>query len=209
MSALSLRAKMLVTVAAVGSTAAVAGLGTFGTFTSTTSASTAVDTGVVSIVLGTADTAANRLSVAATDIVPGDTVQRAFTLSNGASTSPLGAVTLTTTAPAASSSLNTETANGLQLVIDRCSLAAGWTEAGTAGAYTYTCPSGTVTTVLASVPVIGSARTLTGLSSLSTGATDSLRATLTLPAAAGNEFQNLASTVRLDFTATQRTSTDK
>lgn len=209
MSQLSVRAKVVVTVAAVGCSAAVAGLGTFGTFTSTTEAATPVDTGVVSIVLGTADTAANRLSVAATDIVPGDTIQRAFTLSSGASTSPLGGVTLTTTAPTVSSMLNTEATDGLQLVIDRCSLAAGWTEAGTAGAYTYTCPSGTVTTVLASVPVIGSARPLTGLSSLSTGATDSLRATLTLPGTAGNDFQNLASTVRFVFSATQRTATDK
>lgn len=209
MSTLPFRAKILVTVAAVGSSAAVAGLATFGAFTSTTSASSPVDTGIVSIVLGTADTAANRLSVAATDIVPGDTVQRAFTLSGGASTSPLGGVTLTTTAPVVSSVLNTDPTNGLQLVIDRCSLAAGWTEAGTAGAYSYTCPSGTVTTVLASSPVIGSNRSLTGLSSLSTGATDSLRATMTLPGVAGNEFQNVASTVQLAFTATQRAATDK
>lgn len=72
--------KVVASVVVMGATAAVAGLGTFGTFTSTTSASAAVSTGSVNIALGAAGTAANRLTVAAADVVPGDTIQRAVQL---------------------------------------------------------------------------------------------------------------------------------
>lgn len=208
MSALALRAKLLVTAAAVGASAAVAGLGTFGTFTDTTSASTPVDSGIVELNLGSVDTAANRLTVAAVDILPGDTMQRAFALSGGASTSPLGGVTLTSVA-SPTSLLDTDASNGLQVTIEKCSLAAGWTEAGPSPAFTYTCPAGTITTVLAPRAVIGSAVAVEGLDSQRTaGATDQLRMTLTFPAGAGNTFQSLASTVAFTFDATQRSLTN-
>lgn len=208
MSSLSLKAKIFATVAAVGSATAVAGLGTFGTFTDTTTASTTVDSGIVDLNLGAVGTA-NRLTVGASDIVPGDTVQRAFTLSGGTSTSPLGAVDLTSAANP-SSLLDTDGTHGLQMVIEKCSLTTGWVEAGTAPAYTYTCPLGTVTTVLASRPVVGTNVALTGLDSLTTaGATDQLRMTLTLPSTAGNTFQNLTSTLTYTFTGTQRAATSK
>lgn len=208
MSSLSLKAKALVTVAALGTAAGVAGLGTFGAFTDTTSASTAVDSGIVDLNLGAVG-AANRLTVAAVDIVPGDTIQRAFSLSGGASTSALGSVTMTSAATT-SSLLDTDTTDGLQVKIEKCSLPTGWVEAGVAPAYTYTCPLGTVTTVMAERDVIGSAVPVTGLDSLSTaGATDQLRMTMTLPPSAGNDFQNKASTIAFTFDATQRTATSK
>lgn len=153
--------------------------------------------------------ATNRLTVAATDVVPGDTMQRAFTLSGGTSTSPLGSVTMTSAA-SVSSLLNTDAAFGLQVVIEKCSLVTGWVEAGVSPAFTYTCPLGTVTTVMAQRAVIGSAVSMTGLDSLTTaGATDQLRMTLTLPTTAGNTFQDLASTVGFTFDATQRAATAK
>ena len=127
------RAKVFTTVSAVGAAAAVAGLGTFGSFTSTTSASTPVSTGTVSIALG-ASGAANRLSVAASGLVPGDTVQRAVDLSVTGD-QDLSAVSLTTTA-SPSSVLDSDPTNGLQMVIDMCSVP--WTESGPAPAYTYT-----------------------------------------------------------------------
>lgn len=208
MSSLSVKGKILATVAALGTATAVAGLGTFGVFTDTTTASTPVDTGIVDLNLGAVGTA-NRLTVAATKIVPGDTMQRAFTLSGGLSSSPLGSVTLTSTA-SPSSLLDTDATNGLQMVIEKCSLTTGWAEAGTSPAFTYTCPLGTVTTVLASRAVAGSNISLTGLDSLTTaGATDQLRMTLTFPTAAGNTFQNIASTMQFTFTGTQRTATNK
>ncbi len=198
--------KPLATLAVVGVTAALAGLGTFATFTSSTSASHTISSGTVSINLG-ATGATNRLSVGASNVVPGDTIQRAADLTNssGAGGDTLSAILLTTTA-SPSSLLDTEATNGLQMVIDKCSVA--WTEAGTAPAYTYTC-SGTTTTVLASRAVIGASLPLTGLASLTTGATDHLRVTLTLPTAAPNTMQGLTSTISYNFTGTQRVATNK
>lgn len=190
--------KVLASVVVMGAAAAVAGLGTFGTFTSTTSASAAVSTGTVNIALGTAGTAANRLTVAATDVVPGDTVQRAVQLSN-TGTSALSGVVLSTTATA-SSKLDTDAASGLQLQVQSCPTA--WAEAGNAPAHTYTCAS--PSTVLSSRPVIGTAMPLGALSSLTPGKTDNLLVTLSLPSSADNTFQGLASTVSFAFTGTQR-----
>lgn len=204
MSSLTTKSKILATVTALGATAAVAGLGTFGTFTDTTTASTPVDSGIVDLNLG-ASGAANRLSVAAVDIVPGDTMQRAFTLSSGSSTDDLSSITLSSVATT-SSLLDTDTTNGLQVVIQKCSVA--WVELGIAPAYTYTC-AGTTSTVLASRPVIGTDLALSNLSSLVAGSTDNLRMTLTFPSVAGNTLQNLASTVAFTFTGTQRVATDQ
>ena len=201
---LSLRAKLLGSVAAVGTAASVAGLGTFGTFTSTTAASTPTASGTVVIALGSAGTAANRLTVGASGLVPGDTLQRAFSLANTGNQA-LGTITLTTTA-GPSSLLDTDATNGLQLLVQSCST--DWTEGGTAPAYTYTC-SGTTSTVLSSRPVIGSNLALSGLSSLTPGSSDNLRATLSFPTGAGNTFQGVSSTVSFAFTGTQRAGTNK
>ncbi|GAA3604133.1 hypothetical protein GCM10022223_19740 [Kineosporia mesophila] len=196
--------KVVASVAVLGSAASVAGLGTFGTFTSSTSASTTVATGTVTIALGTAGAAANRLTLGATGLVPGDTMQRAVDLTN-TGTQNLAGVALTTAATS-SSLLDTSAAMGLQLKIDDCSTA--WTEAGTAPAYTYTC-GGTTTAVLASTPVIGSALALSNLNTLTAGAVDHMRVTLTLPATADNTLQNQSSTVGFTFLGTQRTATNK
>lgn len=196
--------KVVASLALVGTAAGVAGLGTYGAFTSSTSASAAVASGTVNIALGASGTA-NRLSVAASGMVPGDTVQRAVTLSNAAGNQALSAVTLTTSA-LPTSKLDTDTTMGLQLVVDNCSVP--WTEAGTSPAYTYTC-SGTTTSVLATHPVIGSNLSLGNLTSVAAGQTDNLRVTLTLPATADNTLQGQSSTIAFNFTGTQRTATNK
>ena len=201
---LSTKAKLLASAALVAAAAGAAGLGTFGSFTSTTSASQSVTAGTVVIGVGTAGTVNNRLSVAATGVVPGDTIQRTVQLNNTGNQN-LASITLTTTA-SPSSLLDTDATNGLQLVIQKCS--STWTEAGTAPAYTYTC-GGTTTTVLASRAVIGANIALSGLSAVTAGASDNLMATLTLPASAGNTFQGLASTVTFAFTGTQRAATNQ
>lgn len=190
--------RVLLSLALVGSAAAVAGLGSYGSFTSTTSASQSLATGTVTIALG-APGAANRLTVNASGLVPGDTVQRAFTLSNTGS-QDLASITLTSTA-SPSSLLDTDTTDGLQLVVERCSVA--WTEGGVAPAYTYTC-GGSTSTVIASRPVIGSTIAMSNLGSLTSGATDNLRLTMTLPGTAGNTLQGLTSTITYAFTGTQR-----
>jgi spore coat-associated protein N len=200
----SRRGLLLGSVAAVGASASIAGLGTYGTFTSTTSAAQAITSGTVTIALGAAGTAANRLTVGASGLVPGDTVQRAFQLSNTGNQN-LASITLTTTA-SPSSLLDTDTTNGLQLLIQTCTVP--WTEGGVAPAYTYTC-GGSTSTVLASRAVIGSALALSNLTTTTAGNTDNLLATLTFPAAAGNTLQGLSSTITFTFTGTQRTATNK
>jgi hypothetical protein len=111
-----------------------------------------------------------------------------------------------TTAATTSSLLDTNTTDGLQMVIESCP--AAWTEAGTAPAYTYTCAGG-ATTVVASRPVIGSNLPLAGLNSLNAGGSDNLRVTLTFPSAAGNNMQNQSSVIGFTFTGTQRGATNK
>lgn len=196
--------KLLTSLTACGAAAAVAGLGSWAAFTSSTSANHQTTAGTVTAVLGAAGTADNRLTVAATEVAAGDTIQRAVKLSNTGSLNWASA-TLTTTA-SVSSLLNTDATNGLQMVIDKCSVA--WTETGTAAPFTYTC-SGTTTTVIASRAVIGSSLALGSLGSLTAGGSDFLRVTLTLPSAAGNTFQGLTSTIGFSFDATQRTATNR
>lgn len=200
---MSTRAKLLASTALVAAAAGAAGLGTFGSFTSTTSASEAVTAGTVTIGLG-ASGVDNRLSVAATGVVPGDTISRVVKLNNTGNQN-LSGVTLTTTATP-SSLLDTDATNGLQLTVTKCSTA--WTEAGTAPAYTYTC-SGTTSSVLASRQVIGANQTLSNLASLTAGSSDNLLVQLALPTTADNTFQGLSSTVQFSFTATQRTGTNR
>jgi spore coat-associated protein N len=197
------RGKVLASGTLLALAAGAAGLGTFGSFTSTTSASEQVSSGTVSIALG-ASGPANRLSVAATNIVPGDTILRAVNLINNGS-SDLSSISLTTNATS-SSLLDTDTTNGLKLKIDSCSTA--WTESGTAPAYTYTC-GGTTKSVLASTPVIGSNMTLNNLSSLSAGNTDNLVVTLSFPTTADNTFQGKSSTINFAFTGNQRAATNR
>src|SRR5205085_159930 len=119
--------KVLLSLGALGAAGAIAGLGTFATFTSTTSASQTTTAGKVSIALGAVGPA-NRLTVNATNVVPGDTINRAVDLVNS-STDGLKSVSLTTTATA-SSILDTDTSTGLKMYIQSCSLSGGWTEAG-------------------------------------------------------------------------------
>jgi spore coat-associated protein N len=194
--------KLVATLAILGAAASIAGLGTYATWTSSTSQSHTISSGTVTIALGATGAATNRLNINATALAPGDTVQRSVDLTNSG-TLDLASVTLTTTATT-SSLLDTDTTNGLQMVIDKCSVA--WTESGPP--YTYTC-SGTTSSVLASRAVIGSSLALSNLTSTTAGNTDHLRVTLTLPSGAGNSLQNQSSTIQYAFTGTQRASTNK
>ena len=83
--------------------------------------------------------ATNRLTVGASNIAAGDTIQRSVDLINQG-TINLASVSLTTSATT-SSLLNTDTTNGLQMAIDKCSVP--WTRRGSAPAYTYTCSGST------------------------------------------------------------------
>jgi spore coat-associated protein N len=190
--------KVLSTLSVLCAAAAIAGLGTFATFTSSTTPVThTIASGTLTLSTG----AVNRLGTGASPIAAGDTMQRALDLDYAGSIA-FGSVTLTTTA-SPSSALDTDTTDGLQIAIDRCSVA--WTESGPP--YTYTC-GGSTSTVLASQALIGSNVALSNLT-LSAGSTDHLRVTLTLPSSAGNSLQNKSSTISYVFTGVQRAGTDK
>ena len=89
--------KVLLSLGALGVAGALAGMGTFATFTATTSASSTLASGTVVIALGNTGASTNRLTVNASGLVPGDTVQRSFDLSNTGS-QDLASIALTTTA---------------------------------------------------------------------------------------------------------------
>lgn len=202
---LPVRHRVLLTVVVLAATAGVTGFGTYASFTSTASqAMSAAASGTVTIALGATGAATNRLNLGATGLVPGDTMDRSVDLTNSGSQN-LASVTLTTSA-SPSSALDTDTTNGLQLSITRCSQA--WTESGSSPAFTYTC-GGSTSTVLASQAVIGSNISLSNLTSTTAGNTDHLKVTLTFPSSAGNSMQNLSSTLTFSFTGTQRTATSK
>src|ERR687883_1752311 len=140
--------KLVATIAILGAAASLAGLGTYANFTSSASQSHSISSGTVTIALGATGAATNRLNIGASGLAPGDTIQRSVDLTNSGSID-LASITLTTTATT-SSNLDTDTTNGLQMVIDKCSVA--WTEAGPP--YTYTC-GGSTSSVIASRAVIG------------------------------------------------------
>jgi predicted ribosomally synthesized peptide with SipW-like signal peptide len=196
------RREALAALAALGLGAALAGTGALATWTATTTAGNTVAAGTVLIALGNTGASTNRLTVNASGLVPGDTVQRSFDITNTGS-QDMASVALTTTA-SPSSLLDTDTTNGLQMVVDRCSVA--WTESGSSPAFTYSC-SGSTTTIVSSRAVIQSALTMAGLSSLVAGGTDHLRLTLTFPSTAGSSFQGLSSTLAYSFLGTQRAGT--
>ncbi|MBW3651620.1 MAG: M73 family metallopeptidase [Actinobacteria bacterium] len=211
----SISKKALLSLGAVGVAASMAGLGTFATFNDSTSASQAVSSGTVDINLGAAGTADNRLTIGATGLVPGDTVQRRAKVSNAGSEN-LASVVLTTvdTTTDPDTVLTTDAINGLQVKIERCTGALGWKESATP--YTYTCDAtlagdnaGVRSVVLASRAVIGSNMALSGMQALTAGNTDDMVVTLSLPSTADNTFQNKSATVEYTFTGTQRTGTNK
>jgi hypothetical protein len=188
--------KVVGSLGVLGTAAAVAGLGTFGGFTdSTTPVATTIQSGTLSINL---TQVGYTVPVTTTGFLPGDSLTRAVDLVNDGN-SPLGSVSLSSTATAASI-LTTDVSNGLQLSVKKCSVA--WTQGGTASAPTYTC-SGTET-VVGSGPVVTNVP-ITGAASLNAGGTDHLTFSISLPSTADNTFQNKTASLSLTFTGTQRT----
>jgi spore coat-associated protein N len=197
--------KVLLSMAAVGTAGAMAGLGTFANFSDSTSSSQTALSGKVVLEVG-ADGTANRFSVDSGTLVPGDTIQRAIDLISTSTAGDLGQITLTTSATA-SSDLDTDAVDGLQMQFDNC--AAGWVEAGSSPSYTYTCVAGS-TVVLGTTPVIGAGISLASLPiELGAPGTEHLRLKLTLPATADNSFQDLTSTILYTFNAAQRAASNR
>ena len=188
--------KVVGSLGVLGTAAAVAGMGTFGNFTdSTTPVATTIQSGTLSIDLSQPGFA---VPVTTTGFVPGDSLTRAVNLVNDGN-SPLGSVTLNSSATA-SSVLTTDTVNGLQLTVKKCSVA--WTQGGTASAATYTC-AGTETLVTTG-PVVNNVA-ISGAAALNAGGTDYLTFSISLPASADNTFQGKSASLSLTFTGVQRT----
>jgi spore coat-associated protein N len=195
--------KVLLSAALVTVAATVIGVGAFATFTDTASVSQVNTSGTVTLnPIGTS-AANNRLSIGATNIAAGDTIERSVDIKDTGSID-LTDVKLTTTA-SPTSILDSDVTNGLQMLIEKCSVA--WTEAGAGPPYTYTC-GGTTSTALASTPVIVANQALANLN-ITNGTDNFLRVKLTLPSGAGNTFQAKASKINYSFTATQRAAQAK
>lgn len=189
--------KIFASVVLVGGAAAVAALGTYGSFTSTTSASETVSTGKVVM---NSTNGVRALSVDATNLVPGDTVERTVTLSRSNDTESFGSVKLTTTATS-SNVLTSDATNGLQLKVDTCP--AAWTKPANSNALNC---SGSITNVVSQRAVLGQNIDLAAVNTAlnAAGASSNLRVTLTLPASADNTFQGLSNTINFVFDGTQR-----
>ncbi len=170
------------------------GTGVYATFTSSANASHSVSTATVGLVLGPTGAPTNRLTVNATTMFPADVYYRSFDLTNNGSHA-LSTITVTTTA-SASSLLDTDATNGLQMILQRCSVA--WTESGSSPNFTYTC-SGATTSVLATRAVIGAGLSLSNLTATAVATTDHLLLSMTLPSTADNTFQGLTSTLAFTF----------
>jgi hypothetical protein len=194
--------KVLGSLGVLGAAAAVAGMGTFGAFTDSTAPLNAtVATGTLSLDLNSTNSTAT-LPMTAAGFVPGDSISRSVDLVNSGLVG-FGSISMTSTATA-SSLLDTDTANGLQLAIKSCSTP--WTESVTAGVATYAC-SGTTSTLVTGPAV--TQPTLSNLASLNPAGIDRLVVTLSLPATADNTFQGKTSSLSLTFTASQKTGTNR
>jgi spore coat-associated protein N len=192
----STRTKALVTGGLVALTAAGVGGAAFASFTGTTNASQSVSSGTLQLTQG----GTANLTTAASNIAPGDTIQRIVPITT---TGNVGLTGMSLTTAATTSSLLDSGANGLRMTIDKCS--SPWTPSGN----TFTCVGpATVSTVLSDVPVIGAGRTLSNIDTTA-GATNNLRVTLTLPTAADDTYQTKASVLSYTFDATQRAGTNQ
>jgi spore coat-associated protein N len=192
----STSSKVLASATLLTAAAAVAGLGTYGDFTSTTVASAAVNAGTVKLQAGD-----GQVTFSADGMIPGDSMQRTFKLSNDGNTD-LASIFLTSTP--ASASLLTTGENGLTMAIDSCPVE--WT-ASPAGSNVFTCAAPVA--VLKSQAATFSGVSLTPLASLKAKAGDNLRVTLTLPGQADDRYQGLRATIALKFDAVQRLATSK
>jgi len=188
--------KVLLSIAALGTSTALMATGTYAAFTASASRGHQVTTGVPQLLLGTAGTPANRLGIDAINLGPGGFIYRAFDLTNNGTTT---FTTLTTTTEmSVSSILDTDTVNGLQAQLESCSVA--WSETGTSPDFAYSC-SGTRTVVFPFRPVSMTNVPLAGLASRNGGGTDHLMLTEKLPLTADNTFINKMTALTYTFNA--------
>ncbi|MGQ0823553.1 MAG: hypothetical protein ACT4OX_00745 [Actinomycetota bacterium] len=186
----------------------------FATFTAQVTPTHATDTGDMELAcnpVGCGNAVNSRISVASTDIAPGDTMQRTLTLTVTNNGDVMSSLTFTGNGTGTDSFLTDDT-NGLQIWIAKCS--APWTEAGVSPAYTYTCAGPAIQSDVLGTSVSPvnfdnqAAAALTNVT-LTDGATNYLMAKLTFPSAAPDTMEGQASTLSLQFDGVQRAGTNK
>ncbi|MQA98824.1 MAG: hypothetical protein GEU78_00790 [Actinobacteria bacterium] len=190
--------KVALSIAAAAFAVALIGVGAYAEWSTSVSKSQTVTAGNVDLTApGT-----NQLTVAATGVAPGDTIQRQLDLVNSGSVD-LGSVTLGSGAGASPPTIFTDTTDGLQLGLTSCDQA--WTGASAP----YTC-AGTATPVYSGPASISPAsEEAADLASATAGGTDYLLFELTLPTTAPDTMEGQSVTIDYTFTGLSRTGTQK
>ena len=186
----SLPRKIAASLTLLAAAAGIAGVGTYATLGDSASPIQVVSAGTVDLQLNGSDT--NTTVSDVTPSAPGDSITRTVSVENNGTVS-FADVMLT--AKGSSSNALTAATSGLQMVVDKCSVA--WTGADAAA----TC-GGSVTPVIASTDVVGSNRSLSLPLSPSTAAY--VRIKLTLPSSY-NDNTGVSNATRFTFDALQRT----
>lgn len=198
----------------------VSAFGAFSAFTSTVDTSASNPTYVTCSMslagIGTNESG-NRLTVGVNGstaddyLVPGDVIERPVTVSNngtGDCLDPTAPIALTTrtegcVGKCASSLLDQDKELGLQMVVEKCSEPWKESENEKAG-FKYEC-AGELSQASEELPIIQSGLALKNIDG-SAGSTNYLKIKLTFPEKAGDDFQNVSSTVEYAFAAQQRKS---
>lgn len=192
----------------------VLSMNAWATFTATSSVNQgAITAGHMQITIPGAG-ATNRLTLGASGIAPGDTMQRAVdvSISNSNTTGIMTGLKLAISATDGDGlHLGTDASDGLKVWVAACDQA--WTEAGGSPAFTYTC-GGSQSDVLGTsgsptaVSALSSATALSNVS-VTPNATNYLMIKLTFPSTAGDAFQDATTSLTFDFSGTQRAGTDQ
>jgi predicted ribosomally synthesized peptide with SipW-like signal peptide len=187
--------KAALSIAAAAFAAALIGVGAYAEWSATTSEAQTVTAGSVDLASGVTEA-----SMDASDVAPGDTIRRRVTLTNTGSLD-LRTLTLASSGGATPGTIFTDTTNGLQLQIQKCTVA--W-------AADYTC-SGTTSSVYASGPVgISPAQDVAAsLAADITGGVDNLLFTVSLPTTAPDTMEGQSVTITYTFDGLQRSGTSK
>lgn len=214
-----MRRKVLLSLGVLGVTGGALAAGTYALFSAnTTSASNLFATGTLTLSNSNSAYATATLN----NMIPADTVTGVVTVQNTGTQDLAGyqlATTVTAGSPTSPNALTTDTTNGLQLWVSRCSQA--WSGSGTSA----TC-GGTVSDVvgtsaspvpitsgspfsLASGALCTSSAAVTAATRAARNTTctvtgnDYLRVRVSLPSGAGNSFQGLGTTLTFTFQGTQ------
>lgn len=186
--------KVALSIAAAAFAAALIGVGAYAEWSATAQQDQTVTAGDVDLSLGLTEASMN-----ASDVAPGDTIQRRVTVTNTGSLD-LRTLTLASSGGGSPGTIFTDTTNGLQLEIEKCSVA--W-------AGDYTC-SGTTTAVYNGPASISPADDVAAeLASDSAGGSDALLFTVSLPTTAPDTMESQSVTITYTFDGLQRSGAQK